>query len=179
MEAMIDIETFATSQDATIIEIGVALFELDPRAPGVGKTLHCVIDPQSQDREIELDTVLWWMEQGGWPFASEDHDKITLHLALMRLGTFFKEEEVDTVWANGPDFDLKILEDAFNQFSYELPWKFRQTRCVRTLKDLHRRVTEEKGEQVKVHARFGTKHHALDDAIFQVNIVRSIYKELL
>lgn len=62
------------------------------------------------------------------------------------------------LWGNGSDFDNVILASAYRSCNLEVPWKFWNNRCYRTVKALR--------PDIKIH-RSGTYHNALDDAVSQ------------
>ncbi|MDO4704735.1 MAG: 3'-5' exonuclease [Comamonadaceae bacterium] len=66
------------------------------------------------------------------------------------------------VWARGPSFDLALLASAYRAIGVELPWRYQDERCVRTVASLPMAAPfESKGEC----------HHALMDALAQARQV--------
>jgi hypothetical protein len=62
------------------------------------------------------------------------------------------------VWGNAASFDLKILEKAYKLMQIEVPWKYYNEMCYRTLKNLY--------PEIKIMCN-PHKHEALQDAIYQ------------
>jgi hypothetical protein len=72
------------------------------------------------------------------------------------------------VWSNGADFDLPMLAHAYSQVQVETPWKFWNSRCVRTYKNLP-------GAKGAKFPATGVKHNALSDAVNQTKQVQAIF----
>ena len=164
MDIMCDIETLATSPDSVILTIGALRF--DPYADDRGRTardmtsLYLRIDPSSFDypqAEIDNDTLAWWANQS--PEAQHEAfgdgvERMDIRDALDALFDFCKP--CDRVWANGPAFDLIILETAAKRLGKKEPWKFWQGRDCRTV---FRMVPTRDQKQ--------NNHNALDDCWLQ------------
>ncbi len=79
------------------------------------------------------------------------------------------DKDVVKIWGNGADFDNVILTSAYKRNDLELPWRYTNNRCYRTLKSLYPEIKLE---------RSGTHHNALDDAISQANHLMSIFSHI-
>ncbi len=76
-------------------------------------------------------------------------------------------------------YDVSSLRDAFDAFGLKVPWHHRQERDVRTLVGLWRDLHdggETQPEQRHRHA--ADKHHALQDALHQVEYCCQMYQTL-
>lgn len=174
MDIMVDLETLATTADAVILSIGAVTF--DPHSNEIGNDgFYTAVEMHAQmvmQRRISESTLKFWMEQG--PEAKAvfaDENKRTLHAALYELEKWVGPDFIGNIWSNGADFDIPMLAHAYTQMNIEPPWKFYNTRCVRTLKNLPR------ADRVPRPA-FGVKHNALDDAIAQAMHVQAIMKTM-
>lgn len=173
MDVMIDLETLDTAATCVILSIGACLF--DPISGEITDELYMEINKDYQiqcGRTISASTLDWWMTQ---PAEERDRilvdspDKLGLTQALYNLTNFIPESA--SVWANGVDFDLKILEQAYNCLSVEVPWLFYNTDHVRTICNLT------KGYRNKKDFKFeGQQHNALHDARHQVKYVSAMYR---
>ena len=76
---------------------------------------------------------------------------------------------IDNIWAQGPAFDIVILEDLYRQLGRPIPWNFWQIRDSRTLFSVH-------GDPRKKD-RLGA-HNALIDCYYQARAVQHIYKSV-
>ena len=61
MHLMIDLETLATTPEATVLTIGACKF--DPHGNTIDETLYMRVDIDSQDRDIDPNTLEWWSKQ--------------------------------------------------------------------------------------------------------------------
>lgn len=173
---MIDIETLGTSRSSLILSIGAVEFD----AEGISKEFEVNIQPESCEAmglTVDVRTVMWWLDQ-----KKEAQDailtgkKVNLVRALADFSGAFDWKNA-IVWCNGADFDIPILENAFDACGVEAPWKYYNKRDFRTLKRI---VPQDKYEEIKVDAQIG--HKALDDAKSQaltlINIMNYLDLEL-
>lgn len=128
---------------------------------------------------ISARTIEWWLKQS--EEARKEiynvNGKIHFHSALGEFynfyGTNFATNGIDPplIWGNGADFDIKILDTAYQKSGYIWsPWKYTDIRCFRTFKKLF-------GEEELKLKRKGTAHNALDDAIYQAQYLINICQE--
>ncbi len=54
---------------------------------------------------------------------------------LQQLSDFLPKDV--KVWGNGANFDIGILEHAYDQYQIEIPWEFWNVRDCRTIKDMY------------------------------------------
>ena len=167
---MIDLETIGNDIDGIFTTIGACTF--DPVTGDIGKTFYTHVNWESAveaGRTITPDTVKWWMGQPEEARKEIVQDGLPLADALTLLKSWLPEEAV--VWGNGPLFDIAKLEHAFGY--YNIPWKFYNVRCVRTICDLA------KGRVSREDIPFnGDKHNALDDAVHQAKYVSAMWQAL-
>lgn len=174
----IDLETLSTKPGGVIVSIGVVRF--DPRIGRIqsydefaseGKTLKIVLDiadSKNYGFTIQKSTQDWWDEQ-----SQEAKDatfntgkEIQVKHALERFSSFMKKG--DYLWGNGANFDPVMLEPYFDKLGIELPWKFYNVMCFRTLKKLLP-YNELLIPPNKI------KHDCLYDAVYQAQITQAIY----
>ncbi len=177
---MIDLETFATGQNAAIVSIGAVAF--DPwkpwgaDGPGLSDTFHRGLDVDAQVRagaRIDGSTVLWWLGQGEEARAAlVDVEKMKPRGVLEAFADWWRKRHCEFPWGNGSTFDLRILREAYELHDLPVPWKFWAERDLRTLKHLHEDWTT---FPLKIK-REGTHHDALEDAIYQARMVHRAYR---
>ena len=169
---MIDLETWGTSDDAVITEIGAVAFTPGDTSAEPDE-FHVCVSPigqvQNFKRKIDEDTVMWWMN----PERAEawarwvNTLKFDLPTTLEGFQLWMERHDKDArVWGNGVGFDNVILRSAYHGTGQQVPWKWYNDRCFRTLKSLA-------PVQLKP-SRAGTHHNALDDARHQVNWLQEI-----
>lgn len=158
---MIDIETLGIENDAVILEVGAVAFTRDTQLKG--PTFSGKVDMKSQrGRAIEADALEWWMAKereerfrnliSHFPFGKMRLDNVIECLAMFLRLHLAEDGEV---WVKG-DFDLRILSHVYKANQKEEPWKYYQSRELRTVLKL---AKIENG---------ATTHAALEDANRQV-----------
>ena len=169
---MIDLETLGRSQEAAFVTIGAVYF--DPETGEIGDTFYKRVDLSTSiraGRKLDGDTIVWWFQQE--EAARKElfgPDALPYDEALDALETFVVRGAM--VWSNGATFDIAILENAYQQAHRRTPWKFRNVWDVRTIGRIC------KGHVPKPAFEQGTKHNALDDAIFQAHWVSKQWQYL-
>ena len=156
---MIDLETFSQKKTAAVASIGAVSFT----ECSIIDTFSINIDPKSckdAGLHFQQETIDWWKTQRPEAYAALKNNRVPLKSALEQFSEWYGEKQVD-VWACGPDFDLVILENAFQSLELPIPWKFFSARCFRTFKAMF------KSDII----REGTYHDARDDAIYQAKYI--------
>ncbi len=169
---MVDLETLGTTADAVILSIGAVKFDLETGKIDDEGFYRSVSIESNLDykRRISESTMLWWFKQ---PAAAQEvfHEpKESLSTALVELSDWIGNEKF-LMWSNGADFDIPMLSHAYTQMQVEIPWKFFDSRCFRTYKNLPG------AKDIRAPA-LGVKHNALSDAYQQAQTVVAIHKAL-
>ncbi len=164
---MIDLEGLATGPDTTILTIAAQAF--DPFGTGYyDQQYYARITLESQpDRSIDQGTLEWWATQ---PSAAKDEafmeeGRIPLDVALDSLGKLIWHAK--RVWAQGPTYDMNILEHAYKSYDKALPWQFYSVRDSRTVFSLWPELP-----------RPAISHHALEDCRRQIDMLQLTLKKL-
>lgn len=148
---MLDLETMGNGSNAAIIAIGAVRFDADV----TDKFYETIKLDSSVAHGLEIDpaTVMWWMKQSDE--ARSQFERLSDHLptVLMQFTAWIGSKAI--VWGNGSDFDNVILANAYKKCGIDVPWKFYNNRCYRTIKNLNRDIKMD---------RIGTHHNAVDDA---------------
>jgi len=170
---MLDLETMGARPGCAIVSIGAVEFDID--TGGFGRSFYERVDLQScldAGLFVEASTVYWWLQQDEKARKELcNPNRLDLHKALTKLGSFMLDLGDFQIWGNGASFDFGILEAAVHACGYKKePWNFRRERDVRTIVSI--------APQVKENYPFcGTQHNALDDCIHQVNYICAIWKK--
>lgn len=172
-DIMIDLETLATSPNASVLTIGAVKFDPfgdDVKEPTCEK-FYVKVDPGSCDDlelDVSKDTIEWWSRQSkeAQDEAFSPDNRIHIRDAMNQLYTFCWGAK--RIWSHGAAFDVVICENVFNKLQKAVPWNFWQVRCTRTLFDIG--IDPQRPPVLK--------HHALEDAWNQVVGVQNIYKRL-
>jgi hypothetical protein len=160
MDLMLDIEGLGTGPNTTILTI--AAQEFDPLVRDrLGRHFYARVTLESQpDRSIQQDTIDWWATQPAIvkdeAFAEEG--RIPLDQALQGLHRLAWHAR--RVWAQGPTYDMNILEHAYKSYNMALPWKYFSVRDSRTVFGL-----------VPNLEKYPASHHALEDCRRQIMLL--------
>lgn len=182
---MLDLETLGTSPGSVVFAIAAVPFDFDkgvlpPAAvegmPEAGN-FYRLIDPIRSawvyGLERDTTTMEWWTRQPKAAQAQLDaalQNGDSLFPVLEDFRAFLAPYDPTEVriWGNGAAFDNVLLAELYRRLKLDVPWKFYNDRCFRTLKNLY-------GAAVPA-VRPDVPHHALSDARAQaqwaVNIAR-------
>jgi hypothetical protein len=167
MDLMIDLEGLGTGPDTTILTIAAQAF--DPVGRGFyDQHYYARVSLESQpDRSIQQGTIDWWATQ---PAAAKEEafgeeGRIPLDQALDELGRLIWKAK--RVWAQGPTYDMNILEHAYKSYGKPIPWQFYVVRDSRTVFSLWKDLPKPP-----------TSHHALEDCRRQIELLQNTLKHL-
>jgi len=139
MHMMIDGETFATSPDAALIQLGAAAFRLDETGVPEERRFHANVTLQSAvlvGARIDFTkkgTVDWWKDQSTEARASVCGPAVSLQTALEELSLFFHRHGCAEVWSHGACFDIPIVDWSYRACGMTAPWRYTKARDTRTL----------------------------------------------
>lgn len=157
---MLDIEGLATGPETTILTI--AAQEFDPlERDRFGRDYYVRVDLDSQEgRAIEQGTIDWWATQPAIvrEEAFSEHGRVPLRDALEGLHRIIWHST--RVWAQGPTYDMTILEHAYKSLAMPLPWRYFAVRDSRTVFALCPNLE-----------KYPASHHALEDCRRQVRLL--------
>ena len=164
---MIDLEGLATGPDTTILTIAAQAF--DPFGSGCyDRHYYARVTLESQEnRVIDDGTIAWWATQPehAREEAFGEQDRIPLDQALDELGRLIWHAKL--IWAQGPTYDMNILEHAYKSYGKALPWKYYQVRDSRTVFSLW--------PELPIPP---TSHHALEDCRRQIGMLQTTLEHL-
>lgn len=181
----IDIETLGKKFNAPVMSIGACAFNRDTGK--LGKTMHLTIDFHSAIKSgvPDGDTIGWWMNQTDAARKlfdlsdSAQQARVPLSTALHALINFCRDELEATFrpWGNGATFDITILEHAYEVGAIGLspPWRYTSIRDMRTIVDAAEVIAGFNRKSIK---RIGVHHNAMDDAIYQANVISAAWGSL-
>ena len=140
---MIDIETTSTNPDAAIVSIGAIRFARGGKLRKIGDmdSFYTKVSISScEDVGLHTDpsTMDWWSRQDQsvrYEALENPTHRLSIHDALRKLAEWIGRGD-NLIWGNGDDFDCVILASAYRACGINVPWKFWNTRDVRTVFDL-------------------------------------------
>ena len=164
--AMIDLETLDITPQAAVLTVGGVKFNpLDASEPH--SEFYYKLDLDTQDRSVNDDTIAWWgkQEQSTQDRAFSDVGRTDIEPFMKDLNSWLVG--CDTIWCQGPQFDMVILEDLFKTFDHHMNWFYWQVNDCRTLfkmmpKDPRKDIQED-------------LHDALADAHWQAVCVQQFF----
>jgi len=157
---MIDIETLGRDADAPILQIGLVRFDSDDLHEEIETTVSLASNEEIGQWGVEADTLRWWLEQDAADSVLTGGGDIEDALQTVVGATL----DADAVWACSPKFDCAILEHAYEQIGWGVPWEFYDLADVRTLREWSPHWPDREQE--------GPEHDALADARHQARCVR-------
>lgn len=168
---MVDLETMGTAPGSAIVSLGAVVF--DPVTGRLGDEFYRVISLRSctvAGLRIDPDTVGWWMRQSDAARAAlTDGDAEDLLRVIAAFAAWWRSQRGRFIWGHGANFDEPLLSSAFRATRTEVPWKYWDARCTRTIFD---------AAKVKPDRSAGVHHNALDDAKAQAVAVCEAYVKL-
>lgn len=182
-QLMVDIETMATTPNAAILSIGACTFDI-ARQDRITHEFNIGVSLTSNEKEgryFSAGTMEWWLKQSKAAQEGLFEGEITnLRQALVRFRMWADSvaPKITHVWANDPDFDCVILQDAFRQINEMWPFQYYMNRSVRTIGELAYPDPDERKRIMTSFRAEGTHHKAVDDAIAQAKFVQHCYAAL-
>jgi hypothetical protein len=178
---MVDLETLSTRADGVIMSIGAVKFDLASNKIA-DQAFYSSVSIDSNyaanmgQRHISESTVMWWMQQSPDAQKVFSEAKDTLMSALEQLREWITEDaEVNAdrvlLWSNGASFDEPMLRHAYETKGIDVPWKFYNSRCYRTMKELPIAKTVPKPTPA-------VAHNALSDALTQAVHLQAIWQAM-
>jgi hypothetical protein len=170
-DIMLDLESLGTRPDCAILTLGAVKFNpYDIQSePGPGLYFRIDVDEQlSLGREVQEDTLEWWMRQSEdvREEALGESNRVSLTEMYQQLNRFLVG--AGNIWCQGPAFDIVILENLYRQLGLPCPWQFWQIRDSRTLLSTHGDPRDKNKAGL---------HNALEDAVSQAQAVQTVFEQ--
>jgi 3' exoribonuclease, RNase T-like len=173
---MIDIETKGKKFDTIVLTIGAVKFDLYPKDNAatipIEYTFYAypdIVEQEIMGRTTDKETMAWWKAQNPLAMDEAFRDELRRPVEDVLLDLYKFCADADTMWAQGPQFDMCILEHLYKAKNLIKPWKYSQVRDSRTL------------FAVLGDARVKNKvdiHNALADATSQAFAVQECFRKL-
>jgi exodeoxyribonuclease VIII len=165
MDLMIDLEGLGTGPDTTILTIAAQAFDPFGEQDFKQQYYARVTLESQENRSIQQGTIDWWATQPA-PARDEafnEEGRIPLDQALDELGKLIWHSK--RIWAQGPTYDMNILEHAYKSYGKPIPWQFYAVRDSRTVFSLWPDLPKPP-----------TSHHALEDCRRQIGLLQTTLK---
>jgi hypothetical protein len=167
MHVMLDLETLSTRPDAVVLTLGAVKFDPYSKEQGAGIYHRVDVDEQiALGRHVDDTTVDWWGRQveDVREEALGPDNRISLENFTAELNRFLVG--ADCIWAQGPVFDIVILENLYRQLGKPVPWNYWQIRDSRTLLSTFGDSRDKNSTNL---------HNALADCVSQAEAVAHIF----
>lgn len=170
--AMIDLETLGTTPDTAVLTLGGVKF--NPNEIGTTHSeLYFRLDVDEQlakERTVDNSTLEWWgkQEESVREEALGDENRTPVLEVLQALNKWCVG--VDTIWCQGPSFDIVIMENLYRQYDHHIPWPFWKIKDSRTLFGI---MPKDPRKEINFAA-----HNALEDCKVQALCVQQTINKL-
>lgn len=171
---MVDLETLSDDVHSAIVSLGACTFNYHKDT--IGNEFHLIVDISSQEhRTVNPNTLKWWVGKNLDNIGLlADKSAVDIEDALYD----FKEWIFDVggckeMWANSPSFDLNIIKDANAMYGVKNAWGFYNERDYRTMYNMFKDSVDLSMIENQ------NAHSALDDAIYQAEVLNQILRSVL
>lgn len=163
---MIDLETLGVNSQSPITQVGIAIFDKEKIIES--KNFAISFEHAFNDGVPDGSTVKWWLKQDITAKQKALEGSILPKDAANNVSALLQVHGCDFYWAHAT-FDFPIIASWFNRLQVKNPIDFRKCRDMRTIEHFF-------GNEVEWHQRSGTHHSAVDDAIWQAEMVIKMLK---
>ena len=129
---MIDIEALGQKPGCSIFELGAVVFDLETGVTGA--QFLALIDPDNGF--VDAATEQWHRERGTYPMPGTA-ERVGITTALANFARWYQclGWDIQTVWSWGATYDFPVLDSRWQEWgpTEELPWKYYQAECARTI----------------------------------------------
>ena len=168
----LDLETLGKAPGCPVVSIGWCIFN-ETEILERGELFPLLNTQIEAGAKLDVDTLQWWMRQSDdarmdWVLGQE-RQGFELRECLKILSGELQRNRVKYVWGFGATFDVSITEALYTMANLEIPWKFWNIRCGRTLTQL---------ADIKIDRDKGVHHTAEQDAFAQAQAFQAALKKL-
>lgn len=188
MHVQVDIETLGSGKNGRILQLGAVGFDFN----------EGVLEPHEL---IQIEDRCFNMRVADYPGATEEAGNHTfwddpkqaeakaaiermqeypLPAVLEKFSKFCKEwlGKRGKIWAKPPQYDLRLLRDAYELAGIDCPWHYSHEHDVRTLLYVARQVPLSGFKAPDVSGARLLPHYALHDAVEQAVICQAAFRSL-
>jgi len=177
-DLMVDLETWGTSTNAVIVQIGAVYFNRYTGETGDEFTVN--VDPQSGINagfQVDGDTILWWMNQSRLARLSIiDADRHDIGVAMEWFNNFWSRAKY--VWSHAT-FDFTILMNHLNRLGIKSKTHYRAARDIRTLTHLAQPLIRKPDMIFPERPKDNVAHNALSDCHYQVEYCVNCFNAIM
>ncbi|MCI2230407.1 3'-5' exoribonuclease [Polaribacter sp. MSW13] len=170
MNISFDLETLGNTHNAPIVQIGACKFENNGNITSTFSRTVIIEDLDNYNLTPDYSTINWWLKQDSEAIEQvfgEYSIKYSLKHALEDFKKWVGNDEFN-IWSHA-SFDPPVLKNNLKAVGIEPFIHYRLFKDLRTLKELAG------NPEVK---REGKHHVAIDDAIYQAELISKCFKIL-
>ena len=177
MHLMIDLETLGQRPNCAVLSVGAVIFNKN----GVIQEQEYILSKTQQLHELsratDPSTMEWWEKQSETArevLIKSEREGRRVQDCMNHFSQWVSRYGKDLifVWGNGSSFDTVIMESLLDVCGVEIPWKFWNHRCYRTVKNIAGIDTKKEREAAGFLA-----HTALGDARWQANQLIKLFNQ--
>lgn len=169
-QMVIDIETMGVNDRAPILSIGMVAMTSTIQKSHYANVRWREYDfPEYRNKfQSDFSTIAWWMRLGdaAKKFLATDNSGCSLRAFCSAIRDFYLQNNCGEIWANHPQFDVKLVEYAFRICNYPIPWLYNQVFDTATIKQYIPQNIKDEFKKRYV------QHYALDDALYEAECLR-------
>lgn len=165
---MVDIEALSTKDNGVVTNVGVVIFQ--PQKQKILSQHYFVLDWSDQikdyGRDVARETLFFWFEQ-----PHEAQRELVKTEGMIPTALFLEDFKglcgnITKAWAKSPGFDYTMLQSLWQDYRTDkFPIQFRKLVDLRTV------IWLMKKEGIPIPERNNTLHNALDDAVYQTEVL--------
>lgn len=188
---MLDLETLSTKTTALIVSVGAYKFDpyvYEPEFKSDPKPFYARLrlDLNSVNFDVSAETLNWWMQQTSEATNEFTHpDRVPCATALTMFMSWVAGERALNedyrrdviIWSHG-NFDVPILQHAYEAHNMTPPWYYRSPRDLRTIIMAAFGENLDVEEVVEGFPKNEMAHHPVYDAWHQSVMVQECYRRL-
>lgn len=188
MQVMVDIETLGSGRNARIIQIGAVGFDFNERVLEAHELLQmedrCFnmrVANYAGSREEDGNRAFWADPAQAEALAAiQRMEEVGLPIVLAKLSKFLIEwlGKRGKLWAKPPQFDLRVIADAYLLAGMELPWHYSHEHDLRTMLYMAKQVPLTGFRAPAISSAKLVDHFALHDAVQQAVIAQAAFRSL-
>lgn len=176
--AMLDIESLSLLIGAGIMQIGVALFDIEPGREAIeSRSFPVRIEPGND--LSDPDTLGWWQATDAALYTRLRAASLSapgFPDVIAALGAYLDAHGVQQIWSNRLAFDIGQLNFGCQQHGIHAPWRFNRVRDSATAVQLCEDLTGARPDCSKPEGMVA--HDAQWDAVHQARVVQAAYARL-
>lgn len=176
---MVDIETLDTEPTSIILSLSAKFFRFNIGEINSFDIKFTLNDQIKIGRTMGEGTFFWWLKTNEMARLdiAEAEKRYSLYDGLMKFVEFIENNTSNKnyfIWSKSPNFDITIIENSLKYYNIEIPWKYSNTRDVRTIESLNPEITKNIYEEFKTNT-----HISSTDCTLQILTITKILEHFL